>query len=56
MRTISDFTTAKAGGAGLALSALNPKNVLLTVAAAARSPWSGSLRASRSQCCSVSFS
>jgi threonine/homoserine/homoserine lactone efflux protein len=35
MRTIGDFTTAKAGGAGFALSALNPKNVLLTVAAAA---------------------
>jgi len=35
MRTIGDFTTARAGGAGFALSALNPKNVLLTVAAAA---------------------
>jgi threonine/homoserine/homoserine lactone efflux protein len=35
MRTIGDFTIAKAGGAGFALSALNPKNVLLTVAAAA---------------------
>jgi threonine/homoserine/homoserine lactone efflux protein len=35
MRTIGDFTPAKAGGAGFALSALNPKNVLLTVAAAA---------------------
>ncbi|HEY1369436.1 MAG TPA: GAP family protein [Gaiellaceae bacterium] len=35
MRTIGDFTTVKAGGAGFALSALNPKNVLLTVAAAA---------------------
>ena len=35
MRTIGDFTTAKAGGAGFALTALNPKNVLLTVAAAA---------------------
>ena len=35
MRTVDDFTPAKAGGAGFALSALNPKNVLLTVAAAA---------------------
>jgi threonine/homoserine/homoserine lactone efflux protein len=35
MRTIDEFTIAKAGGAGFALSALNPKNVLLTVAAAA---------------------
>ena len=34
MRTIDDFTPAKAGGAGLALSALNPKNVLLVAAAA----------------------
>ena len=35
MRTIGEFTTARAGGAGFALSALNPKNVLLAVAAAA---------------------
>jgi threonine/homoserine/homoserine lactone efflux protein len=35
MRTIGDFTIAKAGATGFALSALNPKNVLLTVAAAA---------------------
>jgi threonine/homoserine/homoserine lactone efflux protein len=35
IRTVDDFTLAKAGGAGFALSALNPKNVLLTVAAAA---------------------
>lgn len=35
MRTVDDFTVAKAGGTGFALSALNPKNVLLTVAAAA---------------------
>jgi len=35
MRTIDDFTTTKAGGAGFALSALNPKNVLLVTAAAA---------------------
>jgi len=34
MLTIDDFTTVRAGGAGLALSALNPKNVLLVVAAA----------------------
>jgi threonine/homoserine/homoserine lactone efflux protein len=35
MRTVNEFTIAKAGGTGFALSALNPKNVLLTVAAAA---------------------
>lgn len=35
MRTIDGFSIAKAGGAGFALSALNPKNVLLTGAAAA---------------------
>ena len=35
MRTIGDFTMAKAAGAGFALTALNPKNVLLAVAAAA---------------------
>jgi threonine/homoserine/homoserine lactone efflux protein len=35
MRTIGDFSVAKAGAAGFALSALNPKNALLTVAAAA---------------------
>jgi len=35
MRTVDEFTVAKAGGAGFALTALNPKNVLLTVAAAA---------------------
>jgi threonine/homoserine/homoserine lactone efflux protein len=35
MRAIDEFTIAKAGGVGFALSALNPKNVLLTVAAAA---------------------
>jgi len=35
MRTIDEFDAAKAGGAGFALSALNPKNILLTVAAAA---------------------
>ncbi len=34
MRTVDEFTVAKAGAAGFALSALNPKNVLLTVAAA----------------------
>jgi threonine/homoserine/homoserine lactone efflux protein len=34
MRAIDDFTIAKAGGAGFALSALNPKNMLLTAAAA----------------------
>ena len=35
MRTIDELTIAKAGGAGFALSALNPKNLLLTAAAAA---------------------
>ena len=35
MRAIDEFTIAKAGGVGFALSALNPKNVLLTAAAAA---------------------
>lgn len=35
MRTLDDFSTARAAGAGFALTALNPKNVLLTVAAAA---------------------
>jgi threonine/homoserine/homoserine lactone efflux protein len=35
MRTIGDFSVANAAGAGFALSGLNPKNVLLTVAAAA---------------------
>ena len=34
MRMIDEFTVTKAGGAGFALSALNPKNMLLTVAAA----------------------
>lgn len=35
MRSIDDFSIAKAAGAGFALSAANPKNVVLTVAAAA---------------------
>jgi threonine/homoserine/homoserine lactone efflux protein len=35
MRTIDEFTIAKAAGAGFALSAVNPKNLLLTAAAAA---------------------
>jgi threonine/homoserine/homoserine lactone efflux protein len=35
MRMIDSFTVAKAAGAGIALTALNPKNLLLTVAAAA---------------------
>jgi hypothetical protein len=34
MRAIDDFTIAKAGGAGFALSAVNPKNALLVIAAA----------------------
>jgi threonine/homoserine/homoserine lactone efflux protein len=35
MRTVDEFTVVKAGGVGFALTALNPKNILLTVAAAA---------------------
>ncbi|HEV8461791.1 MAG TPA: GAP family protein [Gaiellaceae bacterium] len=35
MRAMDSFTTAKAAGAGFALTALNPKNALLTLAAAA---------------------
>ena len=34
MRALDDFSPLKAGGTGVALSAVNPKNVLLTVAAA----------------------
>ena len=34
MRAIDDFTAAKAGVTGFALAALNPKNLVLTVAAA----------------------
>src|SRR5262249_37590692 len=34
MRTVDDFSIAKAAGAGFVLSALNPKNVLLAAAAA----------------------
>jgi threonine/homoserine/homoserine lactone efflux protein len=35
MQTIDEFTIAKAAGAGFALTVLNPKNVLIAVAAAA---------------------
>ena len=35
MRTVDDFTAAKAGATGFALAALNPKNLALTAAAAA---------------------
>jgi threonine/homoserine/homoserine lactone efflux protein len=35
MRSIDGFTTGKAAGVGFALTALNPKNVMLTAAAAA---------------------
>jgi threonine/homoserine/homoserine lactone efflux protein len=35
MRAMDSFTTARAAAAGFALTAVNPKNVLLTVAAAA---------------------
>lgn len=34
MRTVGDLTVAKAAGTGFALSALNPKNALLAIAAA----------------------
>jgi len=34
MLMVDDFTVAKAGGAGFALSALNPKNALLVITAA----------------------
>jgi threonine/homoserine/homoserine lactone efflux protein len=34
MRTLGEFTTARAAGAGFALAAINPKNVLLAGAAA----------------------
>ncbi|WP_236246016.1 GAP family protein [Streptomyces sp. CC210A] len=34
MHTVDSFTPLKAGGLGLALSALNPKNLLLVIAAA----------------------
>ena len=35
MRTVDEFTVVKTVGTGFALTALNPKNILLTVAAAA---------------------
>ena len=35
MGALDAFTPAKAGGAGVVLSALNPKNLLLTIAGAA---------------------
>jgi threonine/homoserine/homoserine lactone efflux protein len=35
MRALSEFSAAKAAGTGFALTALNPKNVMLTAAAAA---------------------
>jgi threonine/homoserine/homoserine lactone efflux protein len=41
MRSLGDFTVARSAGAGFALSALNPKNVLLTVAAGAEIAQSG---------------
>ncbi|WP_432159137.1 GAP family protein, partial [Streptomyces sp. bgisy153] len=34
MKTVDSFSPAKAGALGLALSAVNPKNLLLTIAAA----------------------
>jgi hypothetical protein len=56
MRTIDEFTIAKAGGAGFALSALNPKNLLLTAAAALEVAEGGSRRAGKSRFCSASSS
>jgi len=35
VRAVDGFTVAKAAGAGLALAAVNPKNALLAIAAAA---------------------
>ena len=35
MRALDQFTRLKAGGAGVVLSALNPKNLLLAIAGAA---------------------
>jgi threonine/homoserine/homoserine lactone efflux protein len=35
MRTVDEFTVMKAVGTGFALTALNPKNIMLTAAAAA---------------------
>ena len=56
MRTIDDFTVAKAGGAAFALSALNPKNLLLTVAAAAEIAEMGCRLGDKLHFCSASSS
>ena len=54
MRAIDEFTIAKAAGTGFALSGLNPKNVLLTVAAALEIAEQG-LRAGEQAAVLVSF-
>jgi threonine/homoserine/homoserine lactone efflux protein len=54
MRAIDEFTIAKAAGAGFALSGLNPKNVLLTAAAALEIAGHG-LRAGEQAAVLVSF-
>lgn len=41
MRTIDDFTSVKAAGAGFVLTALNPKNVMLIAVAAAEIAYVG---------------
>ena len=54
MRAIDEFTIAKAAGSGFALSGLNPKNVLLTAAAAVEIAERG-LRASEQAAVLVGF-
>jgi threonine/homoserine/homoserine lactone efflux protein len=53
MAALDTFTPVKAAGAGVLLSGLNPKNALLSIGAAARSPAPGSppaRRRSRTDC------
>jgi threonine/homoserine/homoserine lactone efflux protein len=55
MQAIDQFTAGKSLGLGVALSAANPKNLALTLAAAARSPrpaWTQPAPPSRSPCSS----
>ena len=47
MRTIDGFTAGRSLAMGVALSGINPKNLLLTVGAAAASRRPGSARATR---------
>ena len=56
MGAIDVFTIAKSGAAGFALSALNPKNVLLVIAAAVEIGAFGCRQPTRSQSCSCSSS